>query len=68
MLKLNIDCQDNQEAMVYLNAPQYLAIITDLTQAIRNAEKHGSDESLLIVVREFYPDLCRAVDHVEGAY
>jgi|694.fasta_scaffold34146_5 hypothetical protein len=68
MLKLNIDCEDNQEAMVYLNAPQYLALITDLTQAVRNAEKHGDDQSLLKVIRDFYPDLCRAMDHVEGAY
>jgi hypothetical protein len=54
--------------MVYLNAPQYLALITDLTQAVRNAEKHGDDQSLLKVIRDFYPDLCRAMDHVEGAY
>ncbi len=68
MLKLEINCQTHDEARMYLNAPQYLNLITDLTQALRNTRKHGSDQDVLQVVENFYGDLCSAVDHVEGAY
>jgi len=68
MLELNIKCESIDEARIYLNAPQYLNLITDLQVAIRNAQKHGNDASVLQVVNAFYPDLCKAVDDNTGAY
>jgi hypothetical protein len=68
MLELNIKCESLEEAHVYLNAHQYLNLISDFYVVIRNAKKHGSDADVLKAVENFYPDIIRAVDHSEGAY
>lgn len=68
MLELNIKCEDAEQARVYLNAPQYLSLLQDLQQAIRNAKKHGNDISVLRVVDTFYSDINAACEHSEGAY
>lgn len=68
MLKLEIHCENADEARVYLNAPQYYGLLSDLQCAIRNAQKHGTDADVLKLVDGFYPDICKAVDNSEGPY
>jgi hypothetical protein len=68
MITLTINCETNDEARIYLNALEYHGLIHDLYQALRSAEKHGSETDVLKVVENFKPDLIRAIDNHEGAY
>ena len=68
MLELKINCENASEARVYLNAQEYLNLITDMYANFRNAQKHGTDQDLLKVVENFMPDLAKAMDHNDGAY
>jgi hypothetical protein len=68
MLELKISCEGPEQAHLYLNAQKYHNLLSDLTQALRSAYKHGTDAEVLKVVHSFYPDLHRAVDHNTGAY
>lgn len=68
MLELKIQCQDADEARVYLNAPQYHNLLEDLRVALRNAQKHGTDADVLQVVQTFFPDITIACDHHQGPY
>lgn len=68
MLELKFHCESLQEAHVYLNAQQYLNLLNDLQNALRNARKHGKPTDVLKVFDTFYPEICRACEHDEGAY
>ena len=68
MLELNLKCESLEEAHVYLNAHQYLNLISDFYVAIRNAKKHGSDADVLKAVDMFEHDFISAIDHSDGAY
>lgn len=68
MLELKIPCESADEARMYLNAPQYHNLISDLYQCLRSAQKHGEDSDVLKVVDKFMPDLVHAIDHNTGAY
>ena len=68
MLELNIKCDTIDEARVYLNAPQYLNLLDDLRNALRNAYKHGDDKDALKVLENFYTDITAACDHNQGPY
>lgn len=68
MLELKIQCESADEARVYLNAPQYHNLLSDLMARIRSAQKYGTDAHVLEVVANFYPDICAAVDNSTGAY
>ena len=68
MLELKIPCESAEQAMMYLNAPQYYNLLTDLREALRGAFKHGTDQDVLKVMATFYPDITQACDHNQGAY
>ena len=68
MINLTIKCDSNEEARVYLNAHQYLNLISDFYAAIRSAKKHGSDQDVLKTVDMFEHDFISAIDNSEGAY
>jgi transcription elongation factor Elf1 len=68
MLELKFQCQDTAEAQHLLNAQQYYNLISDFTQAVRSARKHGTDEDVVRVVENFYSDFLQACDHCEGPY
>lgn len=68
MLELKIKCESHDEARVYLNAPQYHNLLSDLYQAIRLAQKHGTDADVLAKVNSLLPDINRAIDNSTGAY
>lgn len=68
MLELKIKCDTLEEARVYLNAPNYLSLLQDLRQNLRDAKKHGTDAYVLHVVDNFLPDIAQACDHNDGAY
>lgn len=68
MLELKINCEDVQEAQVYLNAFSYLNLITDLDAALRLARKHGTPADVLKVFDNFMSDLSSAAEHHTGAY
>jgi hypothetical protein len=63
MLQLKIDCDSASDARVYLNAQQYLCLITDLAEALRQAKKHGTDADVVKVVETFMPALYNCVDN-----
>ena len=68
MIKLEIQCESPEEARIYLNAPQYHNLISDLCMSIRNAQKHGNETDFVMLANSFYPDLFKAMDNSEGAY
>lgn len=68
MLELNIKCDSTEEAHVYLNAHQYLNLLTDFAEALRSAQKHGGNADVLHQVNVFYPEMLRAIEHHTGAY
>lgn len=68
MLELKIQCQDADEARMYLNAQQYLNLLDDFRNAIRNAYKHGDDKDALKVLGDFYTEITAACDHNQGPY
>ena len=68
MITLTLNCETNNEARAYLNAIQYYNLLSDLYQALRTAEKHGTEADVLKVVENFKPDLIKAIDNHEGAY
>ena len=68
MLELKIKCESLEEARMYLNAPNYLSLLQDLRQSLRDAKKHGTDVDVLRVVENFMPDIAQACDHNDGAY
>lgn len=68
MLELKIQCQDADEARIYLNAPQYHNLLEDLCSALRNAFKHGTDAEVVKVAENFFPGLTIACDHNQGPY
>jgi hypothetical protein len=68
MLELKIKCETADEARIYLNAPQYYNVLSDLRTALRNAQKHGTDAHVVRVVENFFPDLTIACDHHQGPY
>ena len=68
MLELNIKCESHDEARVYLNAHQYLNLLSDFAEAIRASKKHGTYKDVLNKVDSFYPEICKAVENSLGAY
>jgi len=68
MLELKVTCDTIIEGRMYLNAMEYLNLLIDLQDALRNARKHGTPTEVLKVVDNFYPEICRAVEHSQGAY
>jgi hypothetical protein len=68
MIELKITCESAEEARIYLNATQYLNLITDLYESLKKSRKHGTDEDVLNVVDNYMGDLSAAVDHSQGAY
>ena len=68
MLELKIQCEDAEQARIYLNAPQYHNLLDDLRNALRNAYKHGDDKDALVVLQNFYNDITAACDNHTGAY
>jgi len=68
MLELKIQCDTAEDARIYLNAHQYHNLLDDLRNALRNAQKHGSDSDVVRVVQNFFPDITIACDNHTGAY
>ena len=68
MLELKIKCESPEEARVYLNAPQYHNLISDLYSGLRNARKHGTEADLAMFVDNYIDDLYKAIENSQGAY
>jgi nitrate/nitrite-specific signal transduction histidine kinase len=68
MLELKIQCDTAEDARIYLNAHQYHNLLDDLRNALRNAQKHGTDSDVVRVVQSFFPDITIACDNHTGAY
>jgi nitrate/nitrite-specific signal transduction histidine kinase len=68
MLELKIQCETAEDARIYLNAHQYHNLLDDLRNALRNAQKHGTDSDVVRVVQNFFPDITAACDNHTGAY
>lgn len=70
MLELKIQCEDVDQARVYLNAVQYHNLITDFAEALRNAEKYSDnpDQAMLLAVVGYKSDFLNAAQHNQGPY
>jgi len=68
MLELKIQCDTAEDARIYLNAHQYYNLLDDLRNALRNAQKHGTDSDVVRVVQNFFPDITIACDNHQGPY
>jgi len=68
MLELKITCNTIDEVNIYANAVSLHNLLGDLRQALRTAQKHGTDADVLKVVQNFFPDITAAVDHSQGPY
>ena len=68
MLELKIQCETAEDARIYLNAHQYLNLLDDLRNALRNAYKHGDDKDALKVLENFFSDITIACDQHQGPY
>jgi hypothetical protein len=69
MLELKIQCDTLDEVNIYTNAVALHNLLGDLSNALRNAYKHGEgDSTALKVLETFYPDITKAVDHCQGPY
>jgi hypothetical protein len=66
MIKLELECEDVDYARVVLNAHSYLSLITDFTNQIRLARKHGGDVNQ--VIDNFFSDFYTATEHHNGPY
>lgn len=66
MIKLEIQCEDTDEARVVLNAHNYLCLIADFTNQIRLARKHDGDVNQ--VINKFITDFYTATEHHQGPY
>lgn len=68
MLELKIQCENAEEARIYLNAQQYHNLLVDFASQMRTAKKHGEISDVLKVLEMFLPDIDTAVDHHHGPY
>jgi len=68
MLELKITCDTVDEVNIYANAVSLHNLLGDLRQALCTAQKHGTDEDIVRVVKNFFPDITAAVDHCQGPY
>ena len=66
MIKLEIECEDADEARLILNAQAYINLINDFTNQIRSARKHDGDVNKVIDI--FIGDFYTAIDHHQGPY
>jgi hypothetical protein len=65
-IQITITCEDNAEALLYLNAVSYHSLISDFQNQIRLAKKHDGD--VLKVVDNFMTDFYNATEHHIGPY
>lgn len=68
MLELNIKCESPEEARVYLNAPQYHNLISDMYAGLRNARKYGTEADVVMFVDNYLDDLYKAIENSQGPY
>jgi hypothetical protein len=63
---LTLTCESTSEAQLYLCAPQYYNLISDLHSLIRSSEKY--DTKLEDSIKSFYPEICKCVESHLGPY
>lgn len=64
--KITIECEDEAEALIYLNARAYHNLITDFSNQIRNCDKHDID--IKSIIELFKIDFYSATEHHNGPY
>jgi hypothetical protein len=65
-IKLNIQCEDKYEANIYLNAKQYLNLLTDIQNQIRDCLKY--EQNMNDTMNNIYKDICQCTEHHLGPY
>ena len=65
-IRLEIECETEDDARLYLNAVHYHNLITDIANALRTANKHGGDVQKTMQV--FESALYAAGEHHLGPY
>jgi len=65
-IQITIECENNDEAMMYLSAVSYHNLISDFCNQVRLAKKHDGD--VLKVFDTFESDFYNAVEHHTRPY
>ena len=65
-IQITIECENNDEAMMYLSAVSYHNLISDFYNQVRLAKKHDGD--VLKVFDTFESEFYNAVEHHTGPY
>jgi hypothetical protein len=65
-IQLIIECDDKNEANIYLNAQQYLNLLSDIQSQIRNCLKH--EQNMNDTLNSIYKDICQCTEHHLGPY
>lgn len=68
MLKIELNCETLEEARIYINAHNYLNLIFDTYNSIKQARKHGDASDMERVLDTFLPEMAKAIEHDQGAY
>ena len=68
MIEIKIQCDSWDEVRLYSNAVQYHHLLQDFLNAMRSAQKHGTEADVTKVLDEFLPDMYQALENHEGAY
>ncbi|UOF80708.1 hypothetical protein [Caudoviricetes sp.] len=64
--KITIECEDEAEALMYLNARSYYNLINDFSNHLRNCDKHDID--IKSIIELFKADFYSATEHHNGPY
>ena len=65
-IKLNITCENRDEANIFLNAHQYLNLLTDIQSQIRSCLKY--EKNMNDTLNSIYKDICQCTEHHLGPY
>ena len=65
-IQLTINCETKDEATMYLNAQQYLNLLSDIQSQIRDCLKY--EQNMNTTLNSIYKDVCQCTEHHLGPY
>jgi hypothetical protein len=65
-IQITIKCEDKNEANIYLNAQQYLNLLSDIQSQIRDCLKY--EQNMNDTLNSIYKDVCQCTEHHLGPY
>jgi len=65
-IQITIECENKNEANIYLNAQQYLNLLSDIQTQIRDCLKY--ENNMNDTLNSIYKDVCQCTEHHLGPY